>query len=247
MNKTKIEWCDSTLNPVVGCTFNCTYCYARRLNNRFKYIEDWNCPQFFPERLNQLKSKKSKNIFMNSMSDVADWSHDIQNVVGPSMNKYPQHNYLYLTKRPDKAKFYRAFTSPNEWAGVTITSCSEIGRIHELVKTKCINSKSKLFISFEPIQDDPFKPNGIKIYEEDINNIDWFIIGAETGNRKDKIIPTTQMIEGILILADIFNIPVFMKDSMIPVVGEYYMRRELPFELRHYIIGVDLAKEADSK
>jgi hypothetical protein len=41
------------------------------------------------------------------------------------------------------------------------------------------------------------------------------------------------MIEGILILADIFNIPVFMKDSMIPVVGEYYMRRELPKELVH--------------
>lgn len=30
MNKTKIEWCDSTWNPVTGCLHNCNYCYARR-------------------------------------------------------------------------------------------------------------------------------------------------------------------------------------------------------------------------
>jgi len=46
MKKTKIGWCDSTLNPVVGCTFGCSYCYAKKLNDRFKFIEDWNRPQF---------------------------------------------------------------------------------------------------------------------------------------------------------------------------------------------------------
>ena len=34
MNKTKIEWCDSTLNSVVGCTYGCPYCYARK--NEYK-------------------------------------------------------------------------------------------------------------------------------------------------------------------------------------------------------------------
>ena len=35
MNKTKIEWCDSTWNPVTGCLHNCEYCYARGIANRF--------------------------------------------------------------------------------------------------------------------------------------------------------------------------------------------------------------------
>lgn len=33
--KTKIDWCDSTWNPVTGCEHNCEYCYARGIANRF--------------------------------------------------------------------------------------------------------------------------------------------------------------------------------------------------------------------
>lgn len=36
MNKTKIEWCDSTWNPVTGCLHGCEYCYARKIAERFK-------------------------------------------------------------------------------------------------------------------------------------------------------------------------------------------------------------------
>ena len=35
MNKTKIEWCDSTWNPVTGCYHGYPYCYARRMVERF--------------------------------------------------------------------------------------------------------------------------------------------------------------------------------------------------------------------
>lgn len=35
MNDTKIEWCDSTWNPVTGCKHGCEYCYARRIAERF--------------------------------------------------------------------------------------------------------------------------------------------------------------------------------------------------------------------
>ena len=35
MNKTDIEWCDMTWNPVVGCKHGCEYCYARRYAKRF--------------------------------------------------------------------------------------------------------------------------------------------------------------------------------------------------------------------
>ena len=35
MYKTKIDWCDSTWNPVTGCLHGCEYCYARRIAYRF--------------------------------------------------------------------------------------------------------------------------------------------------------------------------------------------------------------------
>ena len=47
MNNTKIEWCDSTWNPVTGCTpisEGCANCYARRMATRLRercgYPED---------------------------------------------------------------------------------------------------------------------------------------------------------------------------------------------------------------
>lgn len=33
--KTKIEWAESTWNPVTGCLHGCKYCYARRIAERF--------------------------------------------------------------------------------------------------------------------------------------------------------------------------------------------------------------------
>ena len=35
MNRSKIEWCDHTWNPITGCRHNCPYCYARRMVARF--------------------------------------------------------------------------------------------------------------------------------------------------------------------------------------------------------------------
>ena len=35
MKKTRIEWADSTWNPVTGCYHDCPYCYAERTARRF--------------------------------------------------------------------------------------------------------------------------------------------------------------------------------------------------------------------
>lgn len=42
--KTKIDWCDSTWNPVTGCEHGCPYCYARGIAERFgtNWIPDEN-------------------------------------------------------------------------------------------------------------------------------------------------------------------------------------------------------------
>lgn len=34
--KTKIDWCDSSWNPVTGCMHDCEYCYARGIAERFE-------------------------------------------------------------------------------------------------------------------------------------------------------------------------------------------------------------------
>ena len=34
-SRTKIDWCDSSWNPVTGCLHGCEYCYARRIAERF--------------------------------------------------------------------------------------------------------------------------------------------------------------------------------------------------------------------
>ena len=40
MNRTKIEWCSHTWNPVTGCLHNCVYCYARDIAWRFRHKSD---------------------------------------------------------------------------------------------------------------------------------------------------------------------------------------------------------------
>ena len=44
MNKSKIEWCEYTFNPVTGCFHNCEYCYAdkiaRRVGKNYKAYDE---------------------------------------------------------------------------------------------------------------------------------------------------------------------------------------------------------------
>jgi len=58
----------------------------------------------------------------------------------------------------------------------------------------------------------------------------WIIIGAETGNRKGKVVPEKEWIDTICEAAVITDAAVFMKDSLIPIVGEENMRREFPWK-----------------
>lgn len=228
MNKTKIEWCDSTLNPVVGCTYGCPYCYARKMNSRFAWIEDWNKPQFFAERIEQLKNKKPQNIFMNSMSDIADWRDEWIEQTFLAMNENKQHNYLFLTKRPEKLReiFEPRYIPSNWWFGTTVTDNDNyINRSCELYNANNRNvNPIKKFLSIEPLQG---KINDWTLFST-VHLIDWIIIGAETGNRKDKIIPKKEWIDNIVEICKEKNTPVFMKDSLISIIGEENMLREFP-------------------
>ncbi len=173
MTKTKIEWADYTWNPVVGCTHNCWYCYAKELNNRFKFIPNWNEPQFFPERLTEpSRLRKQSKIFVGSMCDMMgekvkyDW---IQKVIYECILN-PQHQFMWLTKNPTR---YKQFIFPNNcWLGMTLTKPSvNYWKFRDIVKEKNVKS----FISIEPIIDS-FK-------NMKLSDMDLVIVGAMTGKK----------------------------------------------------------------
>ena len=145
MNRSKIEWCDHTLNPITGCRHNCEYCYARRMVARFAgdvrlnkmakkdyslvpaadggedlyvldapMLNETGNPLVYPfgfaptlhrYRLDTpAKLKMRNNIFVGAMADVFgswvpdEWITEIFSIC----RKYPIHNYLFLTKNPER-------------------------------------------------------------------------------------------------------------------------------------------------
>ena len=62
-----------------------------------------------------------------------------------------------------------------------------------------------------------------------IKKVDWIVIGAMTGPRNKVHQPKKEWIDQIDEDAQALSVPVFMKDSLIPIVGEENMRREFPW------------------
>lgn len=241
MNKTKIEWCDSTWNPITGCLHGCEYCYARRIAERFgKNYADLSYsavkhglhvldtkfddtpypfgfkPTFHAYRLNDCATKKGRNIFVCSMADLfGEWVPDswIEEVFA-ACEKSPQHRYLFLTKNPQRyGELAQAGKLPqreNMWYGYSATTENH---------KEWWNPNWNIFASVEPLLESIHTPR-----------CKWVIIGAETGNRKGKVTPKKEWVDKICEAADITHVAVFMKDSLIPVVGEKHMRREFPWE-----------------
>lgn len=202
MKNTKIDWCDSSLNIVMGCSNGCEYCYARKLNDRFKWVENWEKMKFFPERAKQLKGKKGKSIFMDSMSDFGLWSVSNVAFVENSMITNPQHAYILLTKTN---KYYHTWDSlgipkPKNWF---------FGRSYTKGK---IDPKGHYdFLSIEPLHD--------KVEIINFRNLKQVIIGAETGNRKGKITPKKEWVQDLVNQCDQNGVRVFMKESLRELMG----------------------------
>lgn len=259
MNKTKIDWCDSTWNPVTGCLHGCEYCYARGIANRFGchatpddkvsvVIHPWEdsetgrklpypydfSPTLHKYRLNEYEGKKGRNIFVCSMADLfGKWVPDswIEEVF-KACEKAPQNNYLFLTKNPvrysllqDKEELIK---KPNMWYGNSITNKEQM-EISDY-ETGLLGGKAKTFYSIEPLLEDITES---KFWKNSCGKwyMDWVIIGAETGRRKDKVAPERKWIENIVNDCKKEDIPVFMKSSLAEIWGEPLIQ-EFPKELK---------------
>lgn len=225
MKQTKIDWCDCTINPIIGCKNGCPYCYARKINNRFHFIDKWDEPQFFPERLEQLKSKKPKAIFMDSMSDVGWWKPEWGYQVFDAMSKNPQHNYIFLTKC--KSGLNNGIGTI--WTLRSIDKCRNIFIGMSLTRDDDFNGLEQYdFLSIEPILE-PINLSSLK-YNLYVKQV---IIGAETGNRKGKVIPKKEWIDDIVKQCDEAKVRVFMKESLREIMGEDFRQDELIWSVKN--------------
>lgn len=264
MNKSKIEWCDMTWNPVSGCRHGCEYCYAQIMTMRFsgrwdekrlrtvgadggihvldeplfRHTNGKNRdigvhsviapfpfgfdPTFHRYRLDEPAGKrKASTIFVCSMADLfGDWVPDewIAEVFDACWNA-PHHRYIFLTKNPARymalAEAGKLPEYKNFWYGSTVTTPDTLFWWSEYHNT---------FVSIEPMLE------RFPVTESPVKKVGWVILGAMTGPGSKQHQPEREWVELLAQDAQSAGVPVFMKDSLIPIVGAENMMREFPWD-----------------
>lgn len=184
--RTGIEWTNATWNPVTGCTKispGCDNCYAERIAERFRNVvghpfENGFDLQARPERLTQpLSWKKPKMIFVNSMSDLfhKDLEKSFVDDVFDTMERAHWHIFQILTKRSSLMRDYvnqrySGGKAPEHiWLGASVEDANRKSRVSHLSQM----SAPIRFLSVEPL----IGPIGYL----DLSNIEWVIVGGESG------------------------------------------------------------------
>lgn len=207
-----------SVNPVVGCTIGCDYCYAERFCKRYALSDNFRVPVFHEERLYLLYSKKPKSFFLTTMSDLSMWKPEWIEKTFKAIRENPQHEYLFMTKRPKHLDM--DIELDNVWMACTVTKKEDVHRIAELQEhVRC----QHYMVCFEPLHGD--------VGELDLSGIESVIIGAETGGRRLKILPRERWILNISRQATEQGVLVAMKDSIEPYIDPEDVRRELPYQL----------------
>lgn len=211
-----IEWTEATWNPTTGCTKisqGCKNCYAETLSKRLKamrivkYINNFLFTQHEKDIGTPLKWKKPRKIFVNSMSDLFHEDADMV-FVGKcfdTMLKADWHTYQVLTKRPIKMdaysriheQFFSDIIPSHIWMGTSVENNDTTHRIDSLRNVK---ARVK-FISFEPLLE--------KLDTVNLTDIDWAIIGGESGANFRPV--KEEWITSLIAQCEQQNIPVFFK------------------------------------
>ena len=255
---TKIDWCDTSWNPLSGCYHNCEYCYARGIASRFdgkadrrpypqaegepvKFDLEWPvrrdgrilaypfgfAPTFHRYRLDMpQKWTTPRTIFVCSMADLfGAWVPDewISTVLD-ACRKAPQHRYMFLTKNPDRYDMLEdaGIITPadkNFWLGSTTTDIN-CDRLHWDIVLHTFQSCEPMLAPWLPV----WAPN------EAFRGIwpEWVIFGAETGTRKDKVIPEKWWVDNAVKMCRNMGAKVFMKESLRGIMGSDFIQ-EFPW------------------
>jgi len=188
---TKIEWTDATWNPVTGCTKispGCKHCYAERMAKRLESMGQARYRNGFqltlqPDVVEQpLAWKKPRLVFVNSMSDLFHDEVPLSYLekVFQVMAEARWHVFQVLTKRSERlAEIANRLVWPsNVWMGVSVESEDYTYRIDDLSGIPA----AVRFLSVEPLLG--------PINRLSLRNIDWVIVGGESGPHARPINPS---------------------------------------------------------
>jgi protein gp37 len=209
-SKSRIEWTETTWNPVTGCTKvseGCRNCYAERLSGRLKlmgldhYINGFKLTTHEDALEQPFKWKRPQVIFVNSMSDLfhKEVPEEFIQQVFHVMEDCPQHTFQVLTKRSERLRELapRLRWSRNIWMGVSVENSDSVHRINDLQHIPA----TIRFISFEPL----IGP----IATFPAEGIGWAIVGGESGPHARPLNP--EWVEPIFETCLDYNIPFFFK------------------------------------
>lgn len=182
MANSKIEWTESTWNPLTGCSkisSGCKNCYAERMALRLQAMGQPNYKNGFNLSLHEhvlelpLRWKSPKMIFVNSMSDLFHEGVPIDFIqkVFHVMRKASWHSFQVLTKRSNQLLELDNVLewTDNVWVGVSVENEEYLFRIDHLRQT---HAKIK-FLSLEPLLG--------PLQDLKLDGIDWVIVGGESG------------------------------------------------------------------
>jgi protein gp37 len=216
MNKTKIEWCDYTINNFWGCNNGCHYCAARPMARRFaerigkarhyppnitQRMKEFK-PVFLADQLDKLYTiKKTSRIFMSMMGEPfsPEFNNDMP-IVFQAIRDNPRHTVIMLTKQPQNLIKWSPFPD-NCWVGVSATDQNQY--LAGLRALRDIEATIKFF-SFEPL---------LHRIDTSYGLMDWTIIGQQTPV-KPATMPKIEWIQEIVEAADTAGVPVFLKDNL---------------------------------
>jgi|HubBroStandDraft_6_1064221.scaffolds.fasta_scaffold07986_8 protein gp37 len=185
--QSKIEWTQSTWNPVRGCTKispGCKHCYAEQFAERFRGVVGHPYEQGFdlrmvPKKLGEpLRWRTPKMIFVNSMSDLFHERVPDSYIVAVArvMMSANWHTYQVLTKRSGRLRALLnsvlgfASAAPHIWWGVSVEN-----KQHGLPRIEDVQAADAAvrFLSVEPLLED--------LGAIDLSDIHWVIVGGESG------------------------------------------------------------------
>lgn len=183
-----IEWTDATWNPVTGCTKvspGCDNCYAERFAERWRgvpgnYFQSGFDLTLRPNMLDRpTQWKAPRRVFVNSMSDLfhRDVPDHFIDQVFEQMETIDRHIFQILTKRPERMRRYLRkrcvgkSLAEHIWIGTSVESNNYAWRADML---RAVPAATR-FLSVEPMLG--------SIENVSLDNIDWVIVGGESGPR----------------------------------------------------------------